>query len=78
MFPDKDMELFLNPFYIRPESFELSTPLGVQPNVSDLELWSQCYFRFLPLLELLGGGKPMVPIETCNNLSRSKNLITIF
>lgn len=62
MYPDKDIELFYNPFYNRPENFELSAPLDVQPNVSDMQLWSQCYFRFVPLLELIGGGKPMVKI----------------
>ncbi len=62
MFPDKDIELFFNPLYVRPETFKLSFPLEVLPNISDLQLWAQCYFRFLPILEIVGGGKPVVSI----------------
>ncbi|KAK7574342.1 hypothetical protein V9T40_011533 [Parthenolecanium corni] len=69
MYPDKDIELFYNPFYNRPENFELSAPLDVQPNVSDMQLWSQCYFRFVPLLELIGGGKPMIDLAARAALS---------
>lgn len=63
MFPDKDIDLFYNPLYVSSENCEYFIPLNVQPNISDLQLWSQCYFRFLPPLEIIGGGKPLVRIK---------------
>lgn len=60
MFPDKDISLFYNPLYIKAFPLTPSEPLCIQPCISDLQLWSQCYFRFLPLLEITDGGKPQV------------------
>lgn len=62
MFADKDISLFYNPLYDYPDGFKSTNPLDVQINVSDLHLWSQCYFRFLPLLEIIDGGKPRVSL----------------
>lgn len=62
MFSKKDISLFYNPLYNYPENFKPAAPLEVQPSISDLQLWSQCYFRFLPLLEIIGGGKPRVSL----------------
>lgn len=60
MFPDKDISLFYNPFYVKPDRLTPTTPLDIQPHISDLQIWSQCYFRFLPMLEIIEGGKPQV------------------
>ena len=59
MFSDRDINLFYNPLYDKECSDRLA-PLNVQPYISDLQLWSQCYFRFIPLLEIREGGKPKV------------------
>jgi hypothetical protein len=59
MFADKDISLFYNPIYEQ-ECPDTLLALDVQPHVSDLQLWSQCYFRFVPLLEIVDGGKPKV------------------
>ncbi|XKL69261.1 hypothetical protein PGB90_007030 [Kerria lacca] len=81
MFPDKDIDLFYNPLYVSSENCEYFIPLNVQPNISDLQLWSQCYFRFLPPLEIIGGGKPLLDLAARTALSSvnsSSDLVAFF
>lgn len=59
-FTEKDIALFCNPLY--DDSFkERLTP---NTKVPFLDIWSQCYFRWLPDLEIRNGGKPQ--IDLCN------------
>lgn len=39
-------------------------PLPVNCGLSSLELWMQCYCRWLPMLEIVGGGRPQVNFQT--------------
>lgn len=57
-FPDKEKELFLNPLFDE----DFSQQLSPSCNAYSLELWSQCYFRWIPLLEVPFGGKPQIDI----------------
>lgn len=75
MFADKDISLFYNPLYDYPDGFKSTNPLDVQINVSDLHLWSQCYFRFLPLLEIIDGGKPRIDLAARALLNVGNNSI---
>mgnify|MGYP005984116071 CR=1 FL=1 len=59
-FAEKDIALFCNPLY--DDSFK--GPLRPQSAVSHLDVWTQCYFRWLPDLEIRNGGKPQ--IDLCN------------
>lgn len=36
--------------------------LKPNPNLSSLEIWTQCYFRWLPDLEIKNGGKPQIDL----------------
>lgn len=53
-----------------PENYEKSSiwpvlnSLPVQCSIGSLELWKQCYFRWLPVLEVIGGGQPQVNFQT--------------
>ncbi|XP_046400707.1 myotubularin-related protein 10-B [Ischnura elegans] len=38
--------------------------LPIQYGMKSLELWKQCYFRWLPVLEVIGGGQPQVNFQT--------------
>lgn len=58
-FPDKEKELFVNPLFN--ENF--NKPLRPSCGVCNLELWSQCYFRWVPLLEIPAGGKPQIDLQ---------------
>lgn len=53
----RDITLFFNPLFS-------SSERTLQPHcgVSNLCLWSQCYFRWLPLLEIHGGGSVQTDI----------------
>nr|XP_018912403.1 PREDICTED: myotubularin-related protein 10-B [Bemisia tabaci] len=55
--PERDIASFSNPLYR-----ESPKHLEVKSGVPCLHLWSQCYFRFLPILEIKGGGKPQVDL----------------
>lgn len=57
-FSDKDIALFCNPLY------DDSNMQCLRPNtnVSSLEVWVQCYFRWLPNLEIRNGGKPQIDL----------------
>lgn len=36
--------------------------LSPKPGIPFLEIWSQCYFRWLPDLEIRNGGKPQIEL----------------
>lgn len=59
-FLDHDLIRFHNPLYntskIRDELLRVST------EISCLSIWTQCYYRFLPMLEIASGGKPLVSV----------------
>lgn len=57
-FSDKDIALFCNPL------FDDSNVQRLIPNtsVSGLDVWAQCYFRWLPELEIRNGGKAQVDL----------------
>nr|CAD7430814.1 unnamed protein product [Timema monikensis] len=39
------------------------TLLTVKPTLPHLELWSQCYCRYMPLIEIPGGGRPQIDFK---------------
>ncbi|KAH0539767.1 myotubularin-related protein 10-B [Cotesia glomerata] len=53
-FTDQDILLFYSPFF---NSADEKKYLKPQFSVSCLELWTQCYFRWIPPLEIRNGGK---------------------
>lgn len=57
-FSEKDISLFCNPL------FDDTTKNRLLPKTTlpYLEIWSQCYFRWLPDLEIRNGGRPQVEI----------------
>lgn len=65
-FPDKEKELFINPLFA--ESY--NKYLNPSCNVCHMEFWSQCYFRWIPLLEIPSGGKPQIDIH--NRISKAE------
>ncbi|XP_011312781.1 myotubularin-related protein 10-B [Fopius arisanus] len=58
-FTDQDILLFHNPLYSKEPD---KNPLKPQHSISCLELWSQCYFRWIPPLEIHNGGKNHVEL----------------
>lgn len=46
------------------ESKSSRLPLPVNCGLSSLEMWMQCYCRWLPMLEIVGGGRPQVNFQT--------------
>ncbi|XP_045468670.1 myotubularin-related protein 10-A [Harmonia axyridis] len=59
-FGERDIAFFCNPLYL--DTFtEKLTP---QTGISSLGIWSQCYFRWLPDLEIRCGGKPQIDLWT--------------
>lgn len=71
-FPDKERELFLNPLFTDPKN--ILEPLC---NTFNLEFWSQCYFRWIPLLEIPAGGKPQIDLQNRLTKTEVQNLQTI-
>jgi len=67
----EDIALFRNPLYAietadLPDLSSLSLKIGVLPvsfGLSSLEVWLQCYCRWVPMLELTGGGRPQVNFQ---------------
>lgn len=55
-FNEKDIWFFANPLYNDAEKGVLRP----RTSVSHLEVWTQCYFRWLPDLEIRNGGKPQI------------------
>lgn len=65
-FSDRDVSLFFNPLYSPPTPTPHPLPpLVVRTSISCLHIWSQCYFRFIPSMEIIGGGKPQVNVSLC-------------
>lgn len=57
-FLDHDLIHFHNPLYNA--SITKDELLTVSTKISCLSIWTQCYYRFLPTLEIANGGKPLV------------------
>lgn len=57
-FAEKDIILFCNPLY--DDSFV--EQLELHAGCSHLEIWIQCYFRWLPDLEIRNGGRPQIDL----------------
>lgn len=57
-FSDQDILLFDNPLY-NPRETDSKEKCVIKPlyNVANLELWTQCYFRWIPTLEIHNGGR---------------------
>ncbi|XP_020291268.1 myotubularin-related protein 10-B isoform X2 [Pseudomyrmex gracilis] len=59
-FNDQDILLFYNPLFV-PYSVEKKTENRtiIKPlfAISNLDLWTQCYFRWIPVLEIRNGGQ---------------------
>lgn len=61
-------------FYI-----SLQDRLVPRSSVRDLEIWSQCYFRWIPMLEIKNGGFPQVDLFNrmlVNNIHRLQRFIS--
>lgn len=61
-FSEEDIALFTNPLY---EACSPSQPkeLRAQGGLPSLRLWRQCYFRWLPFLEIPGGGQAQIDLQ---------------
>lgn len=59
-FAEHDVVLFRNPLYDKSARARLRPQTGA----SALDVWRQCYFRWLPDLEIRNGGQPQV--DMCN------------
>lgn len=57
-FLDRDLIQFHNPLY-NPTKIN-DNLLKASSEISCLSVWTQCYYRFLPTLEIANGGKPLV------------------
>lgn len=57
-FLDRDLIQFHNPLY-NPTKIK-NDLLEASSEISSLSVWTQCYYRFLPTLEIANGGKPLV------------------
>lgn len=60
-FLDRDLFHFHNPLYNA--SITNNELLKVSTKISCLSIWTQCYYRFLPNLEIANGGKPLVSVD---------------
>ncbi|XP_046474345.1 myotubularin-related protein 10-B isoform X1 [Neodiprion pinetum] len=56
-FNDSDILLFYNPLYSMSLSSTGKTYIKPVFNIPCLELWAQCYFRWIPPLEIRNGGR---------------------
>ncbi|CAH0558932.1 unnamed protein product [Brassicogethes aeneus] len=57
-FSESDLIFFANPLY----QDNYQQILEVKHGISSLEIWSQCYFRWLPELEIKNGGRPVLDL----------------
>lgn len=57
-FSDRDINFFFNPLY----DDGIKGSLKPNTGISNLEVWGQCYFRWLPDLEIRNGGKPQIDL----------------
>lgn len=58
-FNDQDILLFYNPLFISHSIKKIENRTVIKPlyAISSLELWTQCYFRWIPTLEIHNGGQ---------------------
>ncbi|XP_050464297.1 myotubularin-related protein 10-B isoform X2 [Cataglyphis hispanica] len=58
-FNDQDILLFYNPLFISHSIKKIENRTVIKPlyAISCLELWTQCYFRWIPTLEIHNGGQ---------------------
>lgn len=50
----------------------------VKYNLVDLEIWAQCYYRWLPFLEIANGGQPQIDLFNrilINNISKLQQIL---
>ncbi|PSN49432.1 Myotubularin-related protein 10-B [Blattella germanica] len=62
LFPEHDTAFFINPIY-EACSHQYKKILSAKGGLSSLDIWRQCYFRWLPLLEIPGGGKAQLDLQ---------------
>lgn len=64
-FSEQDILLFFNPLFKNDGTRENDERSHIKPlfSISNLELWSQCYFRWIPPLEIHNGGKNHVELH---------------
>lgn len=65
-FGAEDIALFHNSLYLLERSAVAHLKASILPvsaGLSSLELWLQCYCRWVPMLELVGGGRPQVNFQ---------------
>lgn len=50
--------------YLSSKPFSTLQPHFLEPkhSLKDLEIWSQCYFRWTPMLEIVSGGFPQIDL----------------
>lgn len=66
-FDDQDILLFYNPLFTK-QTNKLRTTTSRQATlrplfgISDLEFWSQCYFRWIPPLAICNGGRNQIEV----------------
>lgn len=58
-FNDQDILLFYNPLFISRSNDKMENRTIIKPlyALASLELWTQCYFRWIPTLEIRNGGQ---------------------
>lgn len=69
-FQEKDKALFKNPLYNTSSDNDIY--LEVKAGIANLSVWHQCYHRWLPLLDVRGGGTPQRDL-TIRHLLSSPN-----
>ncbi|KAG7210302.1 hypothetical protein KM043_011844 [Ampulex compressa] len=62
-FNEQDILLFYNPLFIS-HGETVTQNCAIKPlyGIASLELWAQCYFRWIPALEIRNGGQPHVEL----------------
>ncbi|EFN85801.1 myotubularin-related protein 10-B isoform X1 [Harpegnathos saltator] len=63
-FSDQDILLFYNPLFVPRDTSRTNSRAVIKPScaISNLELWTQCYFRWIPALEIHNGGQRHVEL----------------
>lgn len=63
-FNDQDILLFYNPLFISHGIKKIENRTVIKPlyAISSLELWTQCYFRWIPTLEIHNGGQTYIEL----------------
>lgn len=63
-FNDQDILLFYNPLFISHDIKKIENRTIIKPlyTISSLELWTQCYFRWIPALEIHNGGQTYIEL----------------